>query len=149
MKLNSKIRYGVRTMIELAMNAGDSGMFQKNIAERQDIPLKYLDKIVSDLKSSGLIINVGGKRSGYILAKDARHITINDIYKAFEGRLSIIQCLNKNVNCCRNKKCASQDFWAYMNNEMEAIMSGKTLSDLVKTQIELDTKTAGVLDYQI
>jgi len=136
-------------MIELAMNSGHNGMFQKDIAEKQDIPLKYLDKLVSDLKSSGLIMNVGGKRSGYILAKNARDITVNDIYKAFEGRLSIIQCLNDQVICCRTKKCASQDFWAYMNNEMESIMQKKTLQSLVETQKELDAKSCSVMNFQI
>lgn len=149
MKLNTKIRYGLRTMIELAMNAEITGMFQKDIAERQEIPLKYLDKIVSDLKSAGLISNVGGKRSGYILAKEASKISVYDIYKAFEGELSIIQCLNKNSNCCRSDKCSSQDFWGFLNSEMEGIMQGKTLDTLVKKQKELDTKKNRILNFQI
>lgn len=149
MKLNTKIRYGLRTMIELAMNAGVNGLFQKDIAERQDIPLKYLDKIISDLKSSELISNVGGKRSGYILAKDASKISVYDIYRAFEGSLSIIQCLNQNSNCCRNEICASQDFWGYLNTEMEAIILGKTLESLVNKQKELDVNKFKVMNYQI
>jgi Rrf2 family protein len=149
MKLNTKIRYGLRAMIELATNAGVSGLFQKDISERQDIPLKYLDKIISDLKSAELIINVGGKRSGYMLAKEARKITVYDIYRAFEGSLSIIHCLNENSNCCRNEKCASQDFWGYMNTEMEAIMLSKTLEALVKKQKELDMTEFKVMNFQI
>jgi Rrf2 family protein len=136
-------------MIELAMNAGSEGMFQKDIAEKQNIPLKYLDKIVSDLKSSGLIMNVGGKRSGYILAKNAKDVTVNDIYKAFEGRLSIIQCLHNNIVCCRNKKCASQDFWSHMNDEMESIMQRKTLYALANTQKELDVDSYSEMNFQI
>ena len=131
------------------MNAGMTGMFQKDIAERQEIPLKFLDKIVSDLKSAGLISNVGGKRSGYILSRDASKITVYEIYKAFEGELSIIQCLNENSNCCRNGKCASQDFWGFLNTEMKTIMLNKTLSALTEKQRELDVKEIKILNFQI
>jgi len=136
-------------MIELAMNAHNSGLYQKDIANRQDIPLKYLDKIVAELKSSELIINVGGKRSGYVLARDASKISVYDIYRAFEGKLSIIQCVNENAVCCKSEKCASQEFWNSLNTEMEAIMISKTLDKLVKRQKELDQMKFETVDFQI
>lgn len=149
MKLNTKIRYGIRTMVELAMNSGTIGIFQKDIAVKQKIPLKYLDKIITDLKSAGLIINVSGKRSGYMLAKSAEKISVNDIYKAFEGRLSIIQCLNNQTNCCKDNKCASQEFWADLNSEMEQMMQKQNLKSLATKQIELDSTISNSINYHI
>lgn len=149
MKLNTKIRYGIRTMVELAMNSGTIGIFQKDIAVKQKIPLKYLDKIITDLKSAGLIINVSGKRSGYMLAKSAEKISVNDIYKAFEGRLSIIQCLNNQTNCCKENKCASQEFWADLNSEMEQMMQKQNLKSLATKQIELDSTISNSINYHI
>ena len=149
MKLNTKVRYGLRTMIELAMNAGDSGVLQKDISERQAIPLKYLDKIISELKSAELIVNVSGKKSGYILTRTPEKITVYDIYRAFEGKLSIIQCVNENTSCCRSEKCASQEFWDRLNTEIEASLISSTLEKLAKRQKELDVKQVEHLNFQI
>lgn len=151
MKLNTKIRYGLRTMIELAMNAGESGLLQKNISERQGIPLKYLDKIISDLKSSGLIRNVAGKKSGYMLTREPARITTYDVYRAFEGKLAIIQCLNDdNANaCCRDEQCASQEFWEKLNTDIEAAMIDRDLAQLAARQKEIDVKKVKSLNFQI
>lgn len=149
MKLNTKIRYGLRTMIEISMNAGTTGLLQKDIAERQEIPLKYLDKIISELKSAGLIVNVAGKRSGYVLGNSSGNISVYDIYKAFEGKLSIINCVDDNSYCCRSETCSSREFWDYLNTEMEAIMLGKSLNQLAKRQQVLNTAGKKLVDFQI
>lgn len=149
MKLNTKVRYGLRTMIELAMNVGDSGLLQKEISERQDIPLKYLDKIISELKSAELIVNVAGKKSGYILARNPARISVYDVYRAFEGKLAIIQCINETISCCRSEQCASQEFWDKLNTEIEASLISMTLDKLAKRQKELDSKQVELLNFQI
>ena len=149
MKMNTKVRYGLRTMIELAMNAGNSGLLQKDISERQDISIKYLDKIISELKSAELIMNVAGKKSGYILSRDASEITVNDIYRAFEGKLTIIQCLNEKSLCCRNDQCASQEFWIKLNTEIEATLLYTTLKSLSVRQKHLDIEQVQSLNFQI
>lgn len=149
MKLNTKIRYGLRTMIEIAMNAGQTGLLQKDIAERQEIPVKYLDKIIAVLKAAEFIVNVGGKKSGYILAKEASNISVHDIYKAFEGRLAIIQCVNENTICCRDNECASQEFWEFLNSEIQNTLINKTLDQLAVRQKELDLAKQKASNYQI
>jgi len=80
MKINTKIRYGLRTMIEIALNENQSGVLQKDIAKNQQLSEKYLDQIIASLKVSGLIVNAGGKKSGYILNKPLSEIKIYDIY---------------------------------------------------------------------
>jgi Rrf2 family protein len=149
MKLNTKVRYGMRAMIELAMNNEGTGLLQKEIAERQEIPLKYLDKIISELKSAGLVVNVAGKKSGYQLSRKASKISVYDIYNAFEGKLTIIQCINENASCCRNAHCASQELWDKMNTEIEATMIVRTLEQLAQRQRELNMNNAERLSFQI
>ena len=84
MKFNTKTRYGVRVVLELALNAErEGGTFQKEIAESQDVSVKYLDHIIASLKKAGLIHNVGGKKSGYVLTKSPHEISIYDVYSAF------------------------------------------------------------------
>jgi Rrf2 family protein len=136
-------------MIELAMNSRESGLLQKEIAERQEIPLKYLDKIISELKSAELIVNTAGKKSGYILARNPQKISVYDVYHAFEGKLAIIQCLNENTMCCHTEQCASQEFWDRLNTEIEAAMIGKTIMELAKRQKEINFKYEESLNFQI
>ena len=71
-------------MIEIADCRNSEGILQKDIAERQQISVKYLDYIISALKLKGLIRNVGGRGSGYVIARPAVDITMLDIYTAFE-----------------------------------------------------------------
>jgi Rrf2 family protein len=131
MKFNTKTRYGLRTMIELAVNAGkDEGIFQKEIAENQDVSVKYLDHIIADLKSAGLVVNAGGKKSGYRLNKPAEDITVYDIYIAFEDELSIIDCLQPDGDCPRKKNCVLKDYWCELNESIRASMVSQNLQDL-------------------
>lgn len=62
MKLNTKVRYGLRTMLEIALQEDNKGVFQKDIAKNQQISEKYLDLIIASLKANGLIANTSGKK---------------------------------------------------------------------------------------
>ncbi|UCH13802.1 MAG: Rrf2 family transcriptional regulator [Bacteroidales bacterium] len=137
MKFNTKTRYGLRTMIELAMLEGDKGILQKDISKNQDISMKYLDHIVAQLKAAGLINNVAGKKSGYRLTRSADKISIYDIYRAFDHDLSIIDCLSEEGLCRRDKMCAARNFWDELNNNIINYMASVKLSDLSEKQLQL------------
>lgn len=141
MKFNTKTRYGLRTMIELAMLDGDKGILQKDISKNQNISMKYLDHIVAHLKAAGLIINVAGKKSGYRLTRSADKISVYDIYRAFDHDLSIIDCLSEEGFCSRDKMCAARDFWDKLNEKIISYMESVRLSDLSEKQLHL-----GVID---
>ena len=123
MKFNTKTRYGVRVVFELALNVNkEGGTLQKEIAESQDVSIKYLDHIISALKKAGLIINVGGKKSGYVLARPANEITIYDVYSAFEDNLAIIDCLLTEGECPRKGMCVMKDYWCELNETIRNSM---------------------------
>lgn len=134
MKLNTKTRYGIRSMIELAMNWGGKGIFQKDISERQQISYKYLDHIISALKTKGLITNVEGKKSGYKLSRQPEDITVYDIYKAFEPALQIVDCIGIDGECDNKEKCASQDLWCALNKKIIEHLDAITLKELSDKQ---------------
>ncbi len=135
MKFSSKIRYGIRAMIEIAKESSANGIYQKDIAEKQSISVKYLDQIISSLKANGLVVNVKGKKSGYVLAKDVKEITMLDIYTAFEGEMNVIDCLNPSVNCGFEMHCQSLPFWTNLNGLMVKYFETVTLDDLMKGNI--------------
>jgi len=142
MKLNTKTRYGIRTMIELAMDWGGKGLFQKDISERQSISYKYLDHIISALKTKGLIINVEGKKSGYRLSRKPEDITVYDIFTAFEPELSIVDCVSSSKEkCIGNKSCAAQELWCELNNHIIKFLKSQNLKVLSDKQSEFNSRS--------
>ena len=132
MKINSKIRYGLRTMFEIALNENNTGVFQKDIAKHQQLSEKYLDMIIASLKASGLIVNAGGKKSGYILNKPSSEIKMYDIYRTFEPELSIIHCTNRAVTCFISRICVANEYWMGLNDVITNYLESTTLEDIVK-----------------
>lgn len=130
MVINTKIRYGLRALIEIAISESPVGIYQKDIAAVQNISNKYLDPIVSALKVKGLIVNVGGKRSGYILGKPAEEITLLDIYTAFEP-IIIVPCLGNTTCCDKSNKCKARLYWDNFKSEFEQILIKRTLANII------------------
>jgi len=131
MRINSKIRYGLRTMIEIASSTELTGMLQKDIAKNQHISLKYLDPIILALKMKGLIVNSRGKGSGYRLTRPPEEITMLDIYTAFE-QIVVIECIN-NLNFCDRSMhdCKGRNFWNEFKIDFEAILIKKNLAQII------------------
>ena len=132
MKVNTKIRYGLRTMIEIASQSDNTGILQKDISKNQNISEKYLDHIISALKTNGLIVNVSGKKSGYILKKPQNKISIYDIYKSFEPELSIVHCVSNPELCEKSGCCSVREFWNDLNDINIKFLKKHSLESLVK-----------------
>ena len=149
MKINAKVRYGLKAMIELAMNAGQSGLLQKEISEYQKIPGKYLDKIISGLKTGGLIRNVKGKKSGYILTRSAVEISIYDIYRAFEPDISLNHNFQPDIDFYGDDFCAEKDYWNSLILVIENHMKSETLDKIASKQREYNLKEKSVINFEI
>jgi Rrf2 family protein len=129
MKINTKVRYGLRALIEIQNNQNE-GILQKQIAEAQDIPLAYLDSIISGLRNAGLIANYSGKSSGYKLTRQASEISVYDVYRAFEPELTLVNCVCPTNDCKRNDICPTKDYWFELNKQIKQLMKNTTLEEL-------------------
>lgn len=138
MKFSTKTRYGIRAMLEIASDPAQTGVFQKDIAEKQQISIKYLDQIIHALKATGLIVNLKGKKSGYILTRPAAEITMLDIHKAFEPGICVIDCLSKTVYCNLKDTCHTRGFWGKLNNMILDYFQQVTLQDLLDNETLVD-----------
>jgi Rrf2 family protein len=136
-KFNTKTRYGVRTMLEIAIHGGSNGIFQKDIAKNQSISVRYLDHIIAALKAKGLIITARGRKSGYVLTRKPADITLYDIHNAFEPGINIVDCLAVSKECEKENTCASKYFWDELNHIIVNYLEGKTLQDLVDKHHEI------------
>lgn len=144
MKFSTKSRYALRLMIDLALSDRASSISLKDISQRQDISVKYLEQIVSLLTKAGLLLSTRGAQGGYRLAKKASAITAGDILRATEGSLAPIPCLEKGYNACsRVKDCTTIDFWSGLYQALDSYLEGVTLDELVRAQQEVG------LDYSI
>jgi len=130
MKIHTKVRYGLRAMLEIAGSDNPNGVLQKDIAKNQNISLSYLDHIISALKAKGLVTNVNGKHSGYKLLKKQDEITMKDIYTAFEP-ITILDCLNNESFCEKTCNCLARDYWDELKQQIEETLTKKTLGQLL------------------
>jgi Rrf2 family protein len=125
-------------MLEIAMNNLDTGVYQKDISKNQEISNKYLDHIIHALKTSQLICNVKGKKSGYILTRKPSDITLFDIHNAFEPGICLIECLSDNYKCNRREGCMTIGFWGQLNNLIVNFFKSVTLEDLINKKITIE-----------
>lgn len=122
----------MRAILEIALDDSEQGIFQKDISVNQKISVKYLDIIISSLKTSGLIMNVRGKKSGYKLTRKPDQITAMDVYKSFEHQMAIVDCAHDRYTCDISSKCVVKDFWGGLNRTIIDYMESYTLDDLIK-----------------
>jgi len=132
MKTNTKVRYGLRAMIEISNNESSTGILQKDISAAQEIPLKYLDAIITGLRNAGLIVNYAGKRSGYILARQPNEISVYDVYRAFEPELTLVNCTCPGNECSRIDICPAKDYWFDLSSTIKNHMESSTLEQVIK-----------------
>ena len=136
MKLSTRVRYGSRAMVDLAQTYGNGPVLLKDIAKRQEISLKYLDRILASLKAGGLVKTARGSKGGYALNRPPSKITLRHIAQALEGPLELVECIHNKNYCHRINACVMNDIWRELNKTMEAVLERQTLEDLVNRSKE-------------
>ncbi|OIO87868.1 MAG: AsnC family transcriptional regulator [Candidatus Aquicultor secundus] len=134
MQLTRRAEYGIRAMVDLAANSESQPIMSKDIAARQDIPVKFLVQIVPDLKSAGLIYTVRGNGGGIYLGKRPVEINLRQIVEAIEGPIALNQCLLGENGCTRKPGCAIHDVWRQAQSQMLSVLESTTLARLVETK---------------
>ena len=134
MKLTTKGRYGLRAIVDLAVNTDDEAVALSQIAERQGISLNYLEQLVARLKKSGIVNGIRGAQGGYVLAMPAEEISVGDILRALEGDLSPVDCYELNSTdtpCGSSDICVTKYVWKRISDSINDAVDGIMLSDLV------------------
>jgi Rrf2 family protein len=147
MKISKRTRYGLRLMIELALNKGKGAINLTEIAAREDISLKYLSQIIIPLKNTGLVQSTRGSAGGYTLSKPPEDITVKDVLAALEGEMDIVECVDDPSQCGRNTYCTARNVWCKLNESIVQVLSSISLESLARdTEKKLGTST---IVYQI
>lgn len=145
--LSQKAKYALKALIALAQ-IGDDELLQANdIAEAQNIPKKFLDLILLELRRHGLVDSRRGKMGGYLLLKPAETILVGDIVRAIDGPLAPIPCASVTAfrpcpDCRDHKACMVRKIMREVRDAAAGVLDHITLADAAQTKISKKAKAA-------
>ena len=130
--ISTRGRYAIRVLIDLAENDNGGYIPLKDIAARQDISKKYLEIIVKDMVSGGLLVGASGKGGGYKLCRKPEEYTVGEILELMEGSFATVACLADDAAPCpRAKECQTLPLWVEYDKITHDYFYSKHLSDLL------------------
>ena len=133
MKISTKGRYGLRAMVDIAVNSLGDYIPLKLIAERQNISENYLEQVFSILRKSDLVKSVRGSQGGYTLSRDASKITVGEVLRALEGELSITGDDPESMQGGKTiEACINTTVWQNVNKSINDVVDAITLETLVE-----------------
>lgn len=133
MMVSTRGRYALRVMIDLAEHEDGSYTAMKEVAQRQDISLKYLEKILPLLVGAHLVEGVHGKGGGYRLTRTPDQYRVGEILRLTEGDLAPVSCLECSAEPCANSaSCRTFPLWNELNNRINEYLDSVTIADLMK-----------------
>ena len=132
MMISTRGRYSLRVMIDLAEHAGEGYIPMKDVAQRQGISLKYLEKILPVLAKNDIITGIQGKGGGYRLTRPAGEYTLGQILRLTEGSLAPVACLDcGSAPCDRAGDCRTLPIWTELDRRINEYLDSVTLADLL------------------
>lgn len=133
MVISSRGRYALRVMIDLAEHGDGSYIPMKEVAQRQEISLKYLEKIMPLLVSAKLVEGLHGKGGGYRLTRPPAQYRASEILMLTEGDLAPVACMECNAEVCKRAgDCRTLPMWTELNRRIVEYLDSVTIADLMK-----------------
>jgi len=134
MKLSTKSTYGLRAMLNIALDFKRGAVSIADISEKEGISVAYLEQLLNRLRRKGLVDSVRGPKGGYVLAKAPADITVRDVVKTLEGEISPVHCVatQKGVRafCKRKTGCVPKVVWVKLAKAISDCLGSITLEDL-------------------
>jgi Rrf2 family protein len=133
--LSAKAKYGLKAMLYLAQREGDGGIQGADIAESQNIPKKFLDTILLELKNNGLLYSKKGKGGGYTLARPVAKIMVGQIVRILDGPLAPIPCVSDTAyrpctDCHDEESCQIRRVMRKVRDATAEILDNTSLRDM-------------------
>jgi Rrf2 family protein len=134
MKLSTRARYGTRVLLELALHWGEGSVLLKDIAQRQQIPLPYLQQLIGPLVKEGIIKSTRGTRGGVSLLKSPKEVILSEVIQLLEGSIAPVACVDNPELYPRSDICVTHDIWAEVKKAICGVLESTTFEDLVERQ---------------
>ena len=132
MKINTRVRYAVRMMADIASHASRGPVPLREVAERQGISRLYLSQLAAPLRNAGLLRSVWGNKGGYLTTRPPKEITLLEIIEAVDGPVSVLDCVIDPALCKRSESCPALGVWRDINSAIVRILEQYALEDLAR-----------------
>jgi Rrf2 family cysteine metabolism transcriptional repressor len=136
MKLSKRGEYGLRALQDLTMHYGEGPVPNKDLAERNNIPPRFLEQILLTLKHGRIVRSQKGPQGGYYLAREPEQITLAEAVRLLDGPLAPISCVSETAfepcGCPDMEKCGLRQVMQDVRDIVAGIMESTTLADLVR-----------------
>ena len=138
MKLNTRSRYAVMALADMASFDRQNPISLRDISLRQNISLVYLEQIFSKLKKNNIVKSIRGTNGGYILAKDPEQIKLLNIFSAVDEKVKTVRCRRESKKGCNGKliKCITHNLWDDLEMHINNFFENKNLGEFLKNNIE-------------
>ena len=138
MKLNTRGRYAVMALADIATFDKQNPVSLRDISLRQNISLVYLEQIFSKLKKNNIVKSIRGTNGGYILTRDPGQIKLSNIFSAVDEKVKTLQCKRESKKGCNGKltKCITHNLWDDLEMHINDFFDKKNLGDLLKNNLE-------------
>lgn len=135
--LSKKTKYGLKALIYIAKQGGPAPVLISDISEKEQIPKKFLEAILLDLKKFGILGSKKGKGGGYYLMKDPKTVTAATLIRVLDGPIAMLPCVSLNYyekcdDCPHEEKCSLNKFMADVRDTTLNILQHKSLYDLTQ-----------------
>jgi Rrf2 family protein len=152
--ISKKTKYGLQSLIALARKYGEGPVLIATLAKEEDIPVKFLELILLDLKNCGILESRKGPGGGYLLSRPPSRITIGSVIRYMEGPLAPLACASESAyrpcdDCGDVDACGTRLIMREVRNAMSAILDTTTLEDIVLRVDAVIAKRDHVLTYEI
>lgn len=131
MKLSTKSRYSARILIELARHNNKTPLQTGKISSNQEIPLKYLEQLITVLRKAGYIESFRGPKGGHRLAIDPSEINLGQVVRLFEGQTELVQCITEPASCTLADECRLRLAWRDATEALYQKLDVITIQNLI------------------
>jgi Rrf2 family protein len=134
--MSKKCKYAIKALMRLAKNYNEGHLQTADIAAKENIPKKFLEQILLELKHARMVSSKQGSGGGYFLIKDPKDVSIAEIYRLFDGAIALLPCVSLNFyekcdDCTNESECAMQREFIKIREGARVVMSQTTIASLL------------------
>lgn len=137
MRLTARSEYGLLALIDLGTRWGEGPVSARGVAERQCIPLKFLEQLLAAMRKAGLVSASRGAHGGFALTREPGSITVLQVVEALEGPLAPTSC-DGGQTCGRSGVCAAASVWSRATEALRDVFTTTSVGDLCSRQAAFD-----------
>jgi Rrf2 family protein len=132
MKLSTKGRYGIKAMVDIALEYGSGRLSVNQLAEKQGASIAYLEQLIAALKKAGLVVSTRGASGGYTLSRPPEEISVGEVLRALEGSTAVVDCVGIDASgSCENAcSCSARPLWLKLQRRVDDVLNTTTIKDL-------------------